>query len=134
MSLTLKNELVAVETNENGNPVVDGRELYEFLQVKTAYKDWFPRMVGDGFIEGVDFCSKMSESTGGRPAINHALTVDMAKEISMIQRNECVKLARQHFLTIEKRWNNPEQVMARALAIADKIIAELSYLSFNNIM
>ena len=92
-------ELIKID-NENR---VDGRELHEFLQVGTAYKDWFPRMVEYGFIEGVDFCSKMSESTGGRPAVNHSMTIDMAKEISMIQRNERGKQARQYFIACEKR-------------------------------
>ena len=50
------NELIKIN-NENK---VDGRSLHEFLQVGTAYKDWFPRMVEYGFVEGVDFCSKLS--------------------------------------------------------------------------
>ena len=93
------NELIKIN-NENK---VDGRSLHEFLQIGTAYKDWFPRMVEYGFVEGVDFCSKMSESTGGRPAVNHDMTIDMAKEISMIQRNERGKQARQYFIECEKR-------------------------------
>lgn len=93
------NELIKIN-NENK---VDGRSLHEFLQVGTAYKDWFPRMVEYGFVEGVDFCSKMSESTGGRPAINHDLTIDMAKEISMIQRTPRGKQARLYFIECEKR-------------------------------
>lgn len=95
-------ELIKID-NENR---VDGRELHEFLQIKTAYKDWFPRMVEYGFVEGVDFCSKMSEtsSKGGRPSVNHSMTIDMAKEISMIQRNERGKQARQYFIECEKRF------------------------------
>lgn len=75
-----------------------------------------------GFTEGEDFCSFLSESTGGRPAQDAVLTIDMAKEICMIQRNENGKQARQYFLQIEKEWNSPEKVMARALQIAgDKL-------------
>lgn len=118
------NELIKV-TYENDRPVVSARELHDFLEVKTAYKDWFPRMCEYGFTEGQDFCSFLSESTGGRPAQDAALTIDMAKEICMIQRSEKGKQARQYFIQLEKDWNSPEKVMARALDIAHKQLAEL---------
>lgn len=115
------NELIKITYN-NDRPAVSARDLHDFLEVKTAYKDWFPRMCEYGFTEGEDFCSFLSESTGGRPAQDAVLTIDMAKEICMIQRNEKGKQARQYFLQIEKDWNSPEKVMARALQIAgDKL-------------
>ena len=61
------NELLRVEINDSQEPVMSARNLHEFLGIKTAYKDWFPRMVEYGFTEGIDFCSNLSESTGGRP-------------------------------------------------------------------
>lgn len=116
------NELIKVTYN-NDRPAVSARELHDFLEVKTAYKDWFPRMCEYGFTEGEDFCSFLSESTGGRPAQDAILTIDMAKELCMIQRNEKGKQARQYFIQIEKDWNSPEKIMARALQIAkDKIM------------
>lgn len=116
------NELIKV-TYDNDRPAVSARDLHDFLEVKTAYKDWFPRMCEYGFTEGEDFCSFLSESTGGRPAQDAILTIDMAKELCMIQRNEKGKLARQYFIQIEKDWNSPEKIMARALQIAkDKIM------------
>ena len=119
------NELIKVDfTGER--PAVSARELHEFLEVKTAYKDWFPRMCEYGFTEGEDFCSFLSESTGGRPAQDAQLTIDMAKEICMLQRNEKGKQARQYFIKLEKDWNSPEKVMARALHIADEKIKLLS--------
>ena len=106
------NELIKVDfTGER--PAVSARELHEFLEVKTAYKDWFPRMCEYGFTEGEDFCSFLSESTGGRPAQD-------------AQRNEKGKQARQYFIKLEKDWNSPEKVMARALHIADEKIKLLS--------
>lgn len=60
------NELIKV-VYDNDQPTVSGRDLHEFLEVKTAYKDWFPRMVEYGFTDGVDFCSILSESTGRPP-------------------------------------------------------------------
>ena len=123
------NELIKITTNEVGEPTVLGRELHEFLEVKTLYKDWFPRMVEYGFTEGKDFSSFLSESTGGRPSIDHLLTIDMAKEICMIQRTEVGKQARQYFIQVEKDYNSPEKIMARALRIAEK---ELSTLKLEN--
>lgn len=104
---------------------VSARELHEFLGVGSEYSHWFKRMCEYGFTEGEDFSSFLTESTGGRPAQDAALSIDMAKEICMIQRNEKGKLARQYFLALEKDWNSPEKVMARALRIADKRIQSL---------
>ena len=132
------NELIKISYN-NERPTVLGRDLHEFLEVKTAYKDWFPRMCEYGFVDGLDFCSFLSESTGGRPSQDHQLTIEMAKEICMLQRNEKGKQARQYFIQLEKDWNSPEKVMARALRIAEKQIKQLQTLNSeltvsNNIM
>lgn len=118
------NELIKVNY-DNDRPLVSARELHEFLEVKTGYKDWFPRMCEYGFSEGEDFCSKMSESTGGRPRQDHYISIEMAKELCMIQRNDKGKQARQYFIQLEKDWNSPDRVMARALQIADKQIKSL---------
>lgn len=122
------NELIKVDyTGEK--PAVSARELHEFLEVKTAYKDWFPRMCEYGFTEGEDFCSFLSESTGGRPAQDAAVSIDMAKEICMLQRNEKGKLARQYFLALERDWNSPEKVMARALRYAQQELQQVKALN-----
>lgn len=118
------NEIIKVNY-DNDRPTVLARDLHDFLEVKTAFKDWFPRMCEYGFSEGTDFCSFLSESTGGRPAQDAQLTIEMAKEICMLQRNERGKHARQYFIQLEKDWNSPEKVMARALQIADKKIKRL---------
>lgn len=118
------NEIIKVNY-ENDRPTVLARNLHDFLEVKTAFKDWFPRMCEYGFSEGTDFCSFLSESSGGRPAQDAQLTIEMAKEICMLQRNERGKQARQYFIQLEKDWNSPEKVMARALQIADKKIKRL---------
>ena len=121
------NELITITTNEVGEPTVLGRELHEFLGVTTRYNDWFPRMAEYGFIEGKDFYSFLSKTseTGGRPSTDHLLTIDMAKELAMIQRTERGKQARQYFIQVEKDYNSPEKIMARALRIAEKELSTL---------
>lgn len=122
------NELIKITYN-NDRPAVSARDLHDFLEVKTAYKDWFPRMCEYGFTEGEDFnplkierVQNEGECMVARTVDDAVLTIDMAKELCMIQRNEKGKQARQYFLQIEKDWNSPEKVMARALQIAgDKL-------------
>lgn len=73
------------------------------MEVETRFNDWFSRMCEYGFAEGEDFYSFLSKSpTGGRPAQDALLTIDMAKEICMLQRNEKGKIARQYFLAMER--------------------------------
>ncbi len=126
-TIPLGDELVPIRQHE-GRTTVSGRELHAFLQVKAHYKDWFPRMVAYGFVEGSDFCSILSESTGGRPSTDHALTLDMAKELSMIQRTPRGKQARQYFIEVEKRARNVHALpgsFAEALELAAAQAREL---------
>lgn len=121
------NNLIPINYDNPERPTVSGRELHEFLEIKTAYKDWFPRMCEYGFTEGEDFNPLRIERVqdeGGRMVSrtidDHQLTIPMAKELCMIQRNERGKQARQYFLAIEAQWNSPEAVMRRAVLIAQK--------------
>lgn len=109
---------------ESEQPTVSAKELHEVLEVGTALKDWMPRMIEYGFEEGKDFSSKMSESTGGRPSKEYELSVDMAKQICMIQRTDKGKQCRQYFIDLEKAWNTPERIMERALQIANRHLEE----------
>ena len=110
------NELVKVNY-EGQHPTVFGRDLHETLSIQTPYDKWFPRMCEYGFVEGKDFTTFLSESTGGRPARNHKLTIGMAKEICMIQRTEIGKRCREYFLEVERRYNErvapltPEEIL-----------------------
>lgn len=122
------NELIKVTTNENDEQLVSGRELHEFLEVATEYKKWFSRMSEYGFTENQDFTrvTQKCHTPGGIQNItDHALKLDMAKEISMIQRSEKGKQARQYFLQVERAWNNPEMVVQRALQIQTRKVEAL---------
>ena len=112
---------------------LSARELYEFLEVVTQFKDWFPRMCEYGFAESVDFNPLKIERVrleGNREVKreiqDYQLTIEMAKEISMIQRNEKGKQARQYFIEIEKQWNSPERIIARGLIESKKMIENLN--------
>lgn len=114
------NNLIPISYDNPERPTVSGRELHDFLEIKTAYKDWFPRMCEYGFTEGEDFnllrIERVQDEGGrmvSRTVDDHQLTIPMAKELCMIQRNERGKQARQYFLAVEAQWNSPEAVMRR---------------------
>ena len=122
------NELINVTLNDNHEPVVSGRQLHEALDVKTKYADWFNRMIDYGFAENQDFLLLKNEQQtgrGGHNRVDHIIKLDMAKEIAMIQRTERGKQVRQYFIQVEKDFNSPEKIMARALLMADKKVHQL---------
>ena len=122
------NELINVTLNDNHEPVVSGRQLHEALEVKTKYADWFNRMIDYGFAENQDFLLLKNEQQtgrGGHNRVDHIIKLDMAKEIAMIQRTERGKQVRQYFIQVEKDFNSPEKIMARALLMADKKVHQL---------
>lgn len=95
-------------TDHDGTQAVMGRDLHKFLEVGTAYSRWIERLIEKyGFVAGQDFMPKMAESTGGRPSEDHVLTMDMAKELSMVQNNERGRQARQYFIECERRAKQP---------------------------
>ena len=122
------NELLKINY-EAEQLTVSARDLHEALEVKSNFTTWFNRMCEYGFREKIDFKTcfpKMeSESHGGQNMIDHEISIDMAKQICMIQRSEKGKQDRQYFIDLEKAWNTPEQVMARALKLADRTIDNL---------
>lgn len=118
------NELITVNY-ETETPTVSARELHEKLNIDTPFKKWIDRMCEYGFEIGKDFWTKMSESTGGRPSTEYDISVDMAKQICMIQRTPEGRECRQYFIELEKAWNTPEQIFARALKMADRTIDSL---------
>ena len=122
------NELINVTLNDNHEPVVSGRQLHEALDVKTKYADWFNRMIDYGFAENQDFLLLKNEQQtgrGGHNKVDHIIKLDMAKEIAMIQRTERGKQVRQYFIQVEKDFNSPEKIMARALLMADQKVHKL---------
>lgn len=122
-------ELIKITYGDNG-PVASGRELHEFLGVNSNYTTWFKRMCEYGFMEGVDYeavFQKWNTAQGNETTqIDHLISVDMAKQIGMLQRNDKGKQCREYFLQIEKAWNSPEAIMSRALQLANQRLARLT--------
>lgn len=121
-------ELIKTRYNEKNEVIVSGRDLHEFLEIGTEYRKWFGRMVDYGFEENQDFVrvtQKCPTPGGIQEIVDHAIKIDMAKELAMIQRSEKGKQARQYFLEIERRWNSPEMVMKRALEYANQQVLAL---------
>lgn len=101
------------------------------MNIGTKFTTWFERMKEYGFTEGNEFFPELGETSeqGGRPATDFQISIDMAKQICMIQRTPEGKQIRQYFIDLEKAWNTPEQIMARALKMAD---AEMEKLKSDN--
>ena len=122
-------ELISITLNENHEPVVSGRDLHKALEIKTKYNDWLKRMIDYGFEESQDFVAiaqKRVTAQGNQTEYtDHVLKLDMAKEIAMLQRNEKSKEVRKYFIQVEKDFNSPEKIMARALLMADKKVHKL---------
>ncbi len=121
-------ELIKVNYDSD-RPTVLGRDLHEFLGINSKYTMWFSRMCEYGFTEKVDFETCFpnlgSGNNGGQNRVDHQLTIEMAKELCMLQRNEKGKIARQYFINLETAWNTPEMIMSRALKMAEKQISKL---------
>lgn len=101
-------ELIPIQ-DQDGIKAVLGRDLHEFLEIKERYTQWIARHIEKyGFIAGQDFIREIGESTGGRPSENHILTMDMAKELSMLQGNLKGKQARQYFIECERQAKAPK--------------------------
>ena len=124
------NELIKVEMNENLEPIISGRELHEKLGVETPFKKWIDRMLDYGFTENVDFTTvgqKCPIANGGfQERTEYLLKLDTAKEICMLQRSEIGKQFRKYFIQVEKEFNSPEKIMARAVLIADRKVNTLT--------
>lgn len=135
------NELSKEVENRNGFLTIDedsvfpvnGRQFYERLNLETPYHKWFPRMCEYGFEEGKDYetlvgqkCPTNNPKNPWTTVTNHMLSIDMAKHIAMVQRTEQSMTIRQYLIDFEREMNKPEKIMARALKIADKTIANLT--------
>lgn len=121
----MNNELINIQTNEQGEQRVSARDLHKALGLKKKFTDWWKQYVGM-FIQGTDWTSSPKseevKNNGGvqvRVLDDYSLSVDMAKHISMMTKTERGNQIRNYFIQIEKQWNSPELMMARSLQYAN---------------
>lgn len=124
-------KLIPVNVSKNDEQYVSGRDLHMFLEIETPYPKWFSRMCEYGFTENIDFntdkkvrVQKEGNRNVNREVTEHSLTIEMAKQLCMLARNDKGREAREYFIEVEKEWNSPEKVMSRALKIANNVINE----------
>ena len=124
----MEKDLIKV-SEKDGLQYISARSLYEGLQVSHRFNDWFFSLLKYGFQEGEDFTSVQIGTPVNNGAIikidDYLLTIEMAKQICMLQRSELGKQYRLYFINLEKAWNSPEAIMARALQVAQKTLSDV---------
>ncbi|MGK0466472.1 ORF6C domain-containing protein [Clostridium sp.] len=123
LNLTIvEDQLVPIYKNDEGQKLVNARELHDFLEIGTQYTKWFERMIEYGFAENNDFMAisqkRLTAQGNETEYIDHVIKLDMAKEISMIQRNEKGKEARKYFIQVE---NNYKEILIKQLTPMEQI-------------
>ena len=120
-------ELIKIEVKD-GQQLVSGRELHEFLEIGTEFKIWSSRIIDKyNFIENKDFIrvyQKCSTLGGEQEKVDLLFILSVAKEISMVTNTKKGKLARQYFIKCEEAWNSPEMILARANQIQSHMIED----------
>lgn len=120
--------LIPINVTQNDEQYVSGRDLHMFLEISTRYNDWFKRMCEYGFVESVDYTpitqKRVTAQGNTTKQTDHNLSIEMAKQLCMLARNDKGREAREYFIAVEKDWNSPEKVMSRALKIANNVINE----------
>ena len=118
-------ELIKIE-ERNGEQLVSARELHKFLEIGTQFSKWFDRMCEYGFVENKDFTAisqkRLTAQRNETTYTDYLMKLSMAKELSMIQRNEKGKQAREYFIKCEEAWNSPEMILARANQIQSRML------------
>lgn len=116
-------ELIKIE-EKNGEQLVSARELHKFVESSERFSKWWDRMITYGFIENKDFTSVQKSTVvnnGAKKEIgDYLMKISMAKELSMIQKNEKGKQAREYFIKCEEAWNSEDMILSRALEIQNK--------------
>lgn len=116
-----------LKINYGDRITLSARELHSFLELTERFSSWFERMKQYGFVENQDYLGRKVFNTLARQELqDYEITLDMAKEIAMLQRNKKGKEARQYFIEVEKQWNSPERIIARGLIESQKMIENLN--------
>ena len=122
-------ELIKITTNDEGKQLVSARELHEGLEIKTRFNDWVNRMIEYGFEENIDYTAitqKRVTAQGNEISFtDYIITIDMAKEICMIQRTDLGKEFRKYFIECEKKL---KQLQTPSYMIDDPIERAMAWI------
>lgn len=129
------NELIPIQTSRIGGQekqTVNARELYDYLEIKTRFNDWIRRRIDEvGFVENVDYVKILDKSTYSNLSKTQGseffISLDMAKELAMLERNEKGKRVRLYFLACEKKLKQTQSQFAipKSFAEALRLAADL---------
>jgi anti-repressor protein len=128
------NELIKIQ-NESGKQTVNARELWEFLESKKDFSDWIKRRIEHyGFEKEKDFTTIQGKSTGGRPIIDYYVTLEMGKELSMVENTEKGRAARNYFIECEKKLKeNPQNLIMAEIVTSLKIMNKTQLMILNRL-
>ena len=119
------NNLIPIIKRGESEQWVDARNLHSFVESKQEFANWIKPFIQEfGFIEGRDFLKILSKSTGGRQAIEYTITLDMAKHLAILQRNEKGMQARQYFINAEKELRTLQAALLTGYDEMDKLLAK----------
>jgi anti-repressor protein len=120
------NELIKIEINENQEQIVSARELHEKLGINKRFSAWFSDQLSRlSMIEGFDYTPYLEVHPQNHQNMqDYHITLDIAKHLSMISGGDKSHEIRQYFIQVEKAWNNPDQIMARALQVSNRVLLE----------
>lgn len=112
------NELIAVTVNEKQEQVVSARELHKGLEVTERFTNWFNRVSKYGFEEHLDYVGcKVFNTLANQELQDYSITIDMAKQVAMMAKSEKGTLYRKYFIELERKWNDPHEIVKRGYAI-----------------
>lgn len=124
------NELIRIDFKDD-NAVVSARDLHRSLEVKTRFSQWVEQNF-KMFKENEDFSSvvtttQQNQYGGTKKLQDYAVTIRMAEHLAMMSKTNKGHEVREYFIQVEKDFNSPEKIMARALKIADRKIISLEH-------
>ena len=120
------NSLIKIDVNENYEQVVSARELHEKLGIEKRFSAWWEQQIERmNLVENQDYCTSRYTNSNNQDFADYIMPIDIAKHLCMISGGELAGQIRGYFIQIERAWNSPEQVMARALQMSSATIKQL---------
>ena len=114
------NGLVEVKIDNKGQQIISARELHEKLGINKRFSAWWENQVERlGLKENLTYCTSRYTNNNNQEFIDYIVPIDIAKHLCMVSGGEKAWRIRDYFIEVEKQWNSPEQVMARAIQIAN---------------